>query len=35
MQVPVGICILSGDELYVEIVNDSFLEITGRQQQDL
>jgi PAS domain S-box-containing protein len=32
---PVGICILKGDELRAEVVNDIFLELTGRKREEL
>jgi PAS domain S-box-containing protein len=32
---PVGICILKGDELRAEVVNDIFLELTGRRREEL
>lgn len=32
MQAPTGICLLKGKELLVELVNDSYLEIVGKQR---
>ncbi|RYZ22879.1 MAG: PAS domain S-box protein [Chitinophagaceae bacterium] len=32
MQAPMGICILRGPELYVELVNDAYLEIVQRER---
>lgn len=34
LQAPVGMCIIAGDPLYVEEVNDLFLEIIGKQRKD-
>jgi PAS domain S-box-containing protein len=34
-QTPTGICILSGKALQVEVVNDIFLEILGKQREEL
>lgn len=33
MQAPVGICIVGGEPMMVEMVNDSFLEITGKKRE--
>ena len=33
-QAPVGICILKGDPFHVQIVNDSFLELIRRKEED-
>lgn len=33
-QAPVGMCILSGDPLYVNEVNDAFLEVIGKRRED-
>jgi len=33
-QAPVGICILKGSPLQVQVVNDNFLELIGRKQED-
>lgn len=35
MQAPVGICILKGRELVVEIVNDSFLAISNKKRDEI
>lgn len=34
LQAPVGICIVAGDPVYVEVVNDLFLEVVGKQRAE-
>ncbi|SKB41466.1 PAS domain-containing sensor histidine kinase [Daejeonella lutea] len=34
-QAPVGICIVTGDDRIVEVANDSYLEIVGKQRSEL
>jgi len=34
MQAPVGICIVKDDPLFVEIANDTFLELVGKQRKE-
>jgi PAS domain S-box-containing protein len=34
MQAPVGICIVKGEPVYTEMVNDSFLGLVGRQRSE-
>lgn len=35
MQAPVGICIIKGDDLLVELVNDSFLDASNKTREEL
>ena len=35
MQAPVGICIVKGDSRIAEMVNDSFLELAGKQRSEI
>ena len=34
MQAPVGICLLKGEHHFVEVVNDSFLQLVGKSRED-
>jgi two-component system sensor histidine kinase VicK len=34
LQAPVGICMLKGDPLYVEVINDTFLELVRKKRSD-
>lgn len=34
-QAPVGMCIIRADDLYIEDVNDAYLELVGRQRHEL
>jgi two-component system sensor histidine kinase VicK len=34
LQAPVGICMIKGDPFYVQVVNDSFLELAGKNRSD-
>ncbi|MBC7827202.1 MAG: PAS domain S-box protein [Chitinophagaceae bacterium] len=34
MQAPVGICIVQGEPYYVEVVNDSFLDLVGKSRKE-
>jgi PAS domain S-box-containing protein len=33
-QAPVGICIIKGDPFHVQLINDTFLQLTGKQETD-
>lgn len=35
LQAPMGMCILQGDPLYVTEVNDAFLKIIGKTQEEI
>lgn len=34
-QAPVGICIIKGEDLLVEVVNDAYLELVGRKREEM